>query len=52
LRDELQRKKDFIASLKSQKEQTTNEVRDIAADLDTLKDDNAKLQRLIKENSK
>jgi hypothetical protein len=38
--------------LRAQKEASANEVNQVAADLDSLKDDNAKLQRLIKENTK
>lgn len=52
LKEEVQRKKDVIASLKSSKEQTESEAKEAVADLEGLKDDNAKLQRLIKENAK
>lgn len=43
LKDEVQRKKDVITQLKTIKEQTESEAREVAADLDTVKDDNAKL---------
>lgn len=52
LKEEVQRKKDVINSLKQAKDQTVSEAKEFAADLDSLKDDNAKLQRLIKENTK
>jgi hypothetical protein len=39
-------------TLKAQKDQTATEANQVAADLDSLKDDNAKLQRLIRENAK
>lgn len=38
--------------MKASKEQSATEAKEVAADLDSLKDDNAKLQRLIKENAK
>lgn len=42
----------MINGLKQAKDQTVSEAKEFAADLDSLKDDNAKLQRLIKENTK
>ena len=52
MKEEVQRKKDVIQQLRTQKEQTVTEANQVAADLEGLKDDNAKLQRLIRENSK
>ena len=52
MKEEVQRKKDVIQQLRTQKEQTVTDANQVAADLEGLKDDNAKLQRLIRENSK
>ena len=52
MKEEVQRKKDVIQQLRTQKEQTVTEANQVAADLEGLKDDNAKLQRLIRENAK
>ena len=52
MRDELQRKKEVILQLREKKEQTESQAKEVYADLEGLKDDNAKLQRLIKENAK
>ena len=52
LKEEIQRKKDVIIQLKTSKEQTESEAKEAVAGLEWLKDDNAKLQKLIKENAK
>ena len=52
LKEEIQRKKDVIIQLKMSKEQTESEAKEAVAGLEWLKDDNAKLQKLIKENAK
>lgn len=52
LKEEIQRKKDVIIQLKTSKEQTESEAKEAVAGLEWLKDDNAKLQKLIKDNAK
>ncbi|TNV88004.1 hypothetical protein FGO68_gene12191 [Halteria grandinella] len=52
LKDEVARKKEVIGQLKAVKEGIESEAREVAADLEGLKDDNAKMSRLIKENAK
>jgi hypothetical protein len=43
LKEEVQRKKDVIQQLRVQKDQTVTEANQVAANLEGLKDDNAKL---------
>ena len=51
-KDELTRKREVIATLKQQQSQTEVEANQILADMEGLKDDNVKLQKLIRENNK
>lgn len=50
LKEEVARKKDVINQLKQQREQTEVEANQIIQDMEGLKDDNVKLQKLIREN--
>ena len=52
LKEEVARKKDVINQLKQQREQTEVEANQIISDMEGLKDDNVKLQKLIRENQK
>ncbi|CDW71439.1 UNKNOWN [Stylonychia lemnae] len=52
LKDEVQRKREVITQLKQQRGQTEVEATQILNEMEGLKDDNIKLQKLIKENNK
>eukprot|EP00347_Sterkiella_histriomuscorum_P007164 403350016 len=52
LKEEVQRKRDVINQMKQQQNQTEVEANQILADMEGLKDDNVKLQKLIRENQK
>jgi len=51
-KEEINRKRDHIQTIKQQKEQSEQETNQIMQDLEGLKDDSSKMQRLLKENQK